>query len=72
MYNSNVEYLIENLDSLSLFCLASHNVDSIAKALEFKVKLNISNENLVFAQLQGMSDHVSVGLSKLVSVKSKN
>lgn len=65
MYDSNVQYIMENLDMKSVFCVASHNVASIEKALALKQELAVPQESLVFAQLQGMSDHVSVGLAKL-------
>lgn len=63
-YNKALEIIIENIDILSL-CAGTHNEDSSFKLAELitKHQLDKSDKRLYFAQLLGMSDHISYNLS---------
>lgn len=64
-YNLALEYLVENIDRFA-FCAGTHNEESslyLTKLME-KHELNPGDERIYFAQLLGMSDHISYNLSK--------
>jgi proline dehydrogenase len=63
-YNKALEIIIENLDVLAL-CAGTHNEESsafLAELIESK-GLNKNDKRIYFAQLLGMSDHISYNLS---------
>jgi len=64
-YNNGIQFCIENLKLIS-FCCASHNEKSNLLLLNQMEKLNISpsDEKIYFAQLLGMSDHISNNMAK--------
>ena len=65
-YNAAIVYILDRLDVASL-CAGTHNELSsayLAKMMEER-KLNIADNRIYFAQLLGMSDHISYTLSNL-------
>lgn len=64
-YDDAVEICLQNLGTVS-FCLASHNEESTLKLVDYmeKHKLPTNHPNISFAQLYGMSDHISYNLAK--------
>lgn len=63
-YNNALQLIIENIDILSL-CAGTHNEESsklLAELISSK-GLDKSDRRLYFAQLLGMSDHISYNLS---------
>jgi proline dehydrogenase len=63
-YNKALEIIIENIGVLSL-CAGTHNEESssfLAELIE-KKGLNKNDKRIFFAQLLGMSDHISYNLS---------
>lgn len=65
-YNNAIKYCLENIDFVS-FCAGSHNEKSVIVLTELMQKMNITNQDkrIYFAQLLGMSDHISFNLAKL-------
>jgi proline dehydrogenase len=65
-FNKALELIIQNLDCMSL-CAGTHNEDSSALLTELMTQYNIdkNDERIYFAQLLGMSDHISYNLSNL-------
>lgn len=63
-YNKALEYIVENLEYLAL-CAGTHNEDSSKYLAELIVKHQIqkTDKRIYFAQLLGMSDHISYNLS---------
>ena len=63
-FNAALKYCIENIDVISL-CCGSHNERSALYLTELMTKHNISinDKRIYFAQLLGMSDHISMNLS---------
>jgi proline dehydrogenase len=63
-FNLAIEYCIEHLDQIA-FCAGTHNEQSSADLVAMIEKKGItkSNKNIYFAQLLGMSDHISYNLS---------
>ena len=63
-YDETMEYMMNNLDSMSLF-VGTHNELSSYKVLELMKKNGISkNDNRIwFGQLYGMSDNISYNLA---------
>jgi proline dehydrogenase len=59
-YNNAVKYCIENINKVA-FCCASHNEKSNLLLIDLMKQHNISltDERIYFAQLLGMSDHIS-------------
>lgn len=64
-YNAAVEYALNNIEYTSV-CIATHNEDSTMKAVLLAEALQIpkNHPHLNFAQLLGMSDHISFNLAK--------
>ncbi|MEZ4937677.1 MAG: proline dehydrogenase family protein [Crocinitomicaceae bacterium] len=64
-YNAALEFLVDHLDYLS-FCAGTHNEKSSLYLAELLDKNGIdrSDKRVYFAQLLGMSDHISFNLSK--------
>jgi len=63
-YNSALLFCIDNIDTIA-FCAATHNENScsyLAQLIEEK-GIQKSNKHIYFAQLLGMSDHISYNLS---------
>lgn len=63
-YNLALQIIIENIDVLAL-CAGTHNEESslyLTKLLQIN-KLKASDKRIYFAQLLGMSDHISYNLS---------
>jgi proline dehydrogenase len=63
-YNTALEYCIDNLSEISI-CAGSHNEESALYLIDLMVKKGIapSDKRIYFAQLLGMSDHISFNLS---------
>jgi proline dehydrogenase len=63
-YNLALEYCIENINIISI-CAGTHNEKSSQYLAELLTKKELSNNNkhIYFAQLLGMSDHISFNLS---------
>lgn len=65
-FNSALELILSNIDVMAL-CSGSHNEESavfLAKLMHEK-GISINNDRIYFAQLLGMSDHISYNLSNL-------
>lgn len=64
-YNSALEFLVSEIEHMAL-CAGSHNENSSLLLTELLIKYNIppSDKRIYFAQLLGMSDHISYNLSK--------
>jgi proline dehydrogenase len=65
LFDSAVEYCIDNIDTISLFA-GSHNEGSNAKlaALIHSKNIKANDSRIFFSQLYGMSDHISFNLAK--------
>lgn len=63
-YNSAIKTCIENLDKVEV-CAGTHNEESSAYLYQLMNEHNISHSDsrVFFAQLLGMSDHISFNLS---------
>lgn len=63
-YNAALQIIIDNLDILAL-CAGTHNEQSSALLAEMMDKKGIAHDDkrIYFAQLLGMSDHISYNLS---------
>ena len=63
-FDSALELLIDNLDH-NAFCCGTHNEESNILLAELMKKYNVSqrDERVYFAQLLGMSDHISFNLA---------
>ncbi|HIP36837.1 MAG TPA: proline dehydrogenase [Crocinitomix sp.] len=63
-YNLAVEYCINHLSTIS-FCAGTHNEQSSAKLAQWikEKQISKSDKRIYFAQLLGMSDHISYNLS---------
>lgn len=63
-YNKALEYCIQNIDITSI-CAGTHNEESSLYLVELLKKHNISENDtrVFFAQLLGMSDHISYNLA---------
>ena len=63
-FNAVMEYILDNLEDISLF-IGTHNEDSSYKALEIlkSKKLQKNDTRVWFGQLYGMSDHISYNLA---------
>jgi proline dehydrogenase len=64
-YDRAVEVALENIESVSV-SIATHNEESTLNAIELAQKLQIpeNHPHLNFAQLLGMSDHISFNITK--------
>jgi len=64
-FNFGLKFCIENIERIA-FCCGSHNEKSSLYLAELMKEHNISedDERVYFAQLLGMSDHISMNLSK--------
>ena len=63
-FNATIKYMIENLDTLSIFS-GTHNEDSCYRLMKLMADKGIdkNNEHVWFGQLYGMSDHISFNLA---------
>jgi proline dehydrogenase len=63
-YNTVVTYMIENLDSMSIY-MGTHNEESCHKMLDLMTQKNLApnDSRIWFGQLYGMSDHISFNLA---------
>jgi proline dehydrogenase len=63
-YNEGLKIILENRDVFSL-CAGTHNEDSSALLMQFMQEANIDpqSEQFYFAQLLGMSDHISYNVA---------
>lgn len=63
-FNAGLQLLIENID-YCYFCCGTHNEDSSLLLTELMKEYNIdqNDERIYFAQLLGMSDHISFNLA---------
>jgi len=64
-YDLAIQFCIENIHQFS-FCCASHNEDSTQFLLQLmeQHKIDKSDERIYFAQLLGMSDHISMNMAQ--------
>jgi len=64
-FNWALSFCIENISTIS-FCCASHNEESNLFLIELMKMNNISiqDDRIFFAQLLGMSDHISMNMSQ--------
>ena len=64
-FNLALKFCVENIDNIS-FCCASHNEESTLSLIELMKEnnININDDRVYFAQLLGMSDHISMNMSK--------
>jgi len=64
-FNLALKFCMENIDHFSL-CCGSHNEESSQYLVELMKEHNLSfdDERVYFAQLLGMSDHISMNLAK--------
>ncbi|NLN25269.1 MAG: proline dehydrogenase [Bacteroidetes bacterium] len=64
-FNSCLEYIIENIDDISVF-IGTHNEESTYYAMELMEKhgLEKNDSRIWFGQLYGMSDHITFNLAK--------
>lgn len=65
-YNSVLEYCVKNNHKIAI-CAGTHNEDSCLYLSELQNNYGLENNNhkIYYAQLLGMSDHISFNLSKL-------
>ncbi|AMC09924.1 proline dehydrogenase [Lutibacter profundi] len=65
MYNDVLNYMIENIDDMSIFS-GSHNEESAYLLMDLikKHQLAKDDKRIWFGQLYGMSDHISYNLAK--------
>lgn len=63
-YDAAVKYCLENVDDIS-FCAGTHNENSSAKLAQLIEDNNIAKDDkrIYFAQLLGMSDHISFNVA---------
>jgi proline dehydrogenase len=63
-YNMALEIILDNIDNLAL-CAGTHNEESSIYLTELlqKKQISVSDKRIYFAQLLGMSDHISYNLS---------
>ena len=63
-YNEGLKIILDNRDVFSL-CAGTHNEDSSALVMQFMQEANIDpqSEQFYFAQLLGMSDHISYNVA---------
>lgn len=64
-FNLGIKYCVENISRIAL-CCASHNEESNLLLIDLMKKHNLAiNDNRIyFAQLLGMSDHISMNMSR--------
>ncbi len=64
-FNLALKLCIENINTIS-FCCASHNEESTLLLIQLMKEYNIdlNDERVYFAQLLGMSDHISMNMSE--------
>lgn len=64
-YDSALLFCLENIDKIA-FCAATHNENSSLKLVRMMEEKNIQKDHkhIYFAQLLGMSDHISYNLAK--------
>ncbi len=64
-YNDAIEVCVQNIDRVSI-CAGTHNEESSQFLVDLMVKKNIAafHPHIYFAQLLGMSDHISFNLAK--------
>jgi|ERR1019366_7620965 proline dehydrogenase len=64
-YDSALLFCLENIKQIA-FCAATHNEKSCIKLVQMMQEKNIpkDNKHIYFAQLLGMSDHISYNLAK--------
>jgi proline dehydrogenase len=67
VYDENVRFCLHRInqnDHVSLV-VATHNLSSVLRALQFmrQSRIDPTHPNVQFAQLQGMADHLTLGLS---------
>lgn len=63
-FNAALEYCLTNIDRIAI-CAGTHNEESSIQLTDLLTKYNISknDERIYFAQLFGMSDHISFNLA---------
>jgi len=64
-FNLALKFCVENIDNIS-FCCASHNEESTLSLIKLMRdnNINLNDDRVYFAQLLGMSDHISMNMSK--------
>ncbi|WP_405382137.1 proline dehydrogenase family protein [Maribacter sp. LLG6340-A2] len=63
-FNNTIEYMIDKLDTLSIFA-GTHNEESCYRLMDLMEQKGVdkNNEHIWFGQLYGMSDHISFNLA---------
>jgi proline dehydrogenase len=61
-YNTNLEFLINNLGDKSGLFIASHNEESVKLGQKLVSEKGLNKRQVSFAQLQGLGDHLTYGL----------
>lgn len=61
---NNFKLLLDNLGNKNHLILASHNFDTILELKNYIDSNKLNSSNILFAQLQGLADHVSFYLQQ--------
>lgn len=64
-FNAAVKYCMANISDIAV-CIASHNENSCSLAMQSMLenRINVQHSNVSFAQLYGMSNHISYNLAE--------
>lgn len=64
-FNAALKYCVENINKIA-FCCGSHNEESTQYLIDLmkEHKIALEDQRVYFAQLLGMSDHISMNLAK--------
>ena len=64
-FNAALKYCVENIDKIS-FCCGTHNEESTQYLIDLmkEHQIALDDQRVYFAQLLGMSDHISMNLAK--------
>lgn len=64
-FNAALKYCVENIDKIA-FCCGSHNEESTQYLIDLmkEHQIALDDQRVYFAQLLGMSDHISMNLAK--------
>lgn len=64
-FNASIKYCVENIDKIA-FCCGTHNEESTQYLIDLmeKHQIALDDQRVYFAQLLGMSDHISMNLAK--------
>lgn len=64
-YNAAIKYCLNNISDIAI-CIASHNENSCSVAMQCMLEngIHVQHSNVSFAQLYGMSNHISYNLAE--------